>query len=315
MPAGVSDIIVEDHEYLRHGDRSLRLTLYRPSGDGPFPVVLDLHGGAWNNGDRADCAARDTALASHGIAVAALDFRHAGDGYPASLLDINYAVRWVKARAGALRLDPERVGLCGQSSGGHLAMLAAMRPGDSRYASLALPDVPGAPDGPGAPDEPGAPDGSGAPDATVRCVAMTWPVINPLSRYRHALRTRASANPPGWVGTIPERHDTYWRTEAAMAEGNPMLALERGEAVQTPPALWVQGRPDPVHDYDDPDADFAGNEPERFAANYRQAGGSIELAYIDQATRSGDATNMLIAQFCRLHLAAGSADTHKASAA
>jgi acetyl esterase/lipase len=303
MLTDVSDIIVEDHEYLRHGDRPLRLTLYRPFGDGPFPVVLDLHGGAWNNGDRADCAARDTVLARHGIAAAALDFRHAGDGYPASLLDINYAVRWVKARAGALRLDPERVDLCGQSSGGHLAMLAAMRPGDSRYASLDLPDGPG------------APDGTGTPDATVRCVAMTWPVINPLSRYRHALRARASANPPGWVGTIPERHDIYWRTEAAMVEGNPMLALERGEAVQTPPALWVQGQPDPVHDYDDPDADFAGNEPERFAANYRRAGGSIELAYIDQATRSSDATNMLIAQFFSQHLAAGSADAHKASAA
>ncbi len=106
---------------------------------------------------------------------------------------------------------------------------------------------------------------------------MLWPVINPLSRYRHALRARAGANPPAWVGNIPDRHDLYWKTEANMTEGNPMLALERGEKVKTPPALWLQGRPDPVHDYRDPEAPIPGNEPERFAANYRRAGGEIEL--------------------------------------
>ena len=82
---------------------------------------------------------------------------------------------------------------------------------------------------------------------------MLWPVINPLSRYRNAIRQHASADPPAWSNNMKERHDVYWRTEAAMAEGNPMLALERGEPVVTPPALWVQGRPDPVHDYHDPD--------------------------------------------------------------
>ena len=70
-----------------------------------------------------------------------------------------------------------------------------------------------------------------------------------------------------------------------MAEGNPVLALEKGEAVATPPALWVQGRPDPVHDYRDPDSPLDLNEPERFVADYRKAGGQIEIAYIDQDKR------------------------------
>ena len=88
-------------------------------------------------------------------------------------------------------------------------MLAAMRPNDPRYAAIQLP--------------------SSAPavDATVRAVAMLWPVISPLSRYRHALKARDSANPPAWVGSIPQRHETYWKNEAAMAEGNPILILER----------------------------------------------------------------------------------------
>ena len=266
MSIEAETISVTELEYSRHGSRSMILRLFLPTGAGPFPVILDLHGGAWNKGSIDECTARDTYFAERGLAAAALDFRHAGDGYPTSLIDINTAIRWLKANAAAHRLDPNRVAITGQSSGGHLAMLAAMRPADPRYKAQPLC----------------GPDG----DASVRCVGMTWPVINPISRYRYALRERAGSNPPGWIGDIPERHDTYWGTEDAMIEGNPMLALERGEAVETPPAIWVQGRPDPVHDYRDPESPRDLNEPERFAENYRDAGGGIEIVNIDQATRA-----------------------------
>jgi acetyl esterase len=259
-----------DHEYLRHGDRALKLRVFQPKGQGPFPAVIDIHGGAWCNGDLTECQARDEILARAGLTAIAIDFRHAGDGYPSSLVDINYAIRWVKAHAAALNIRPERVGLSGQSSGGHLAMLSAMRPADTRYTAQALPA------------------GSPAVDATVAAVTMTWPVINPLSRYRHARRAMDNATPPAWVGNIPERHDLYWKTETAMAEGNPMLALEKGEQVQTPPALWVQGRPDPVHDYRDPESPVDANEPERFANGYRRAGGRIDLRYVPYDTRAAD---------------------------
>jgi len=281
MATDTKSITVDDIEYLRHGDRSMKLRLFRPDGPGPFPVVVDLHGGAWNKGSIDECTDRGEYLAEAGIATAALDFRHAEDGYPTSLIDINYSIRWLKANAVSLRLDPDKVGVTGQSSGGHLAMLSAMRPEDSRYASIPL---------------------AGGFDARVRCVGMTWPVINPISRYRNALRGRASANPPGWIGDIPERHDTYWGTEEAMIEGNPMLAMERGEAIETPPAIWVQGRPDPVHDYRDPESPLDLNEPERFVANYRKAGGEIDLVDIDQAARAGSASFEPLAAFFRKHL-------------
>jgi acetyl esterase len=284
MPSGTFEFTTEDHDYLRHGERALKLRVFRPRGDGPFPAVIDLHGGAWCNGDLNECKARDEVLAASGLVAIALDFRHAADGYPTSLIDINYAIRWVKANAAKLGVRADRIGLCGQSSGGHLAMLAAMRPRDPRYVSVALPA------------------GSPAVDATVRCVAMTWPVINPLSRYRHARRARDTANPPAWVGNIPERHDTYWKTEANMAEGNPVLALERGEKVVTLPALWVQGRPDIVHDYRDPESPIDGNEPERFVADYRKAGGAIELLYIDYSTRAGNASHDPVTGFFHKHL-------------
>jgi acetyl esterase len=296
-----SDIATLDLEYLRHGERAMMLTLHKPAGDGPHPFVVDPHGGAWNKGDRSESAGRRAVLAEAGIAAAALDFRQAADGYPSSLVDINFALRWLKAKAGEFGLDPARAGIVGQSSGGHLAMLAAMRPDDPRYAAIPLPEDLSPRDAPW--------------DATVRCVAMTWPVINPLSRYRHALRERASATPPSWIGDIPERHDTYWRTEDAMAEGNPTVALERGETLRTPPALWVQPRPDPVHDYNDPDSDFDGNEPDRFAARYRARGGEIEIREISPADRATGSPHHMVAEFCRGHLISGDHSGTEASAA
>ena len=70
-----------------------------------------------------------------------------------------------------------------------------------------------------------------------------------------------------------------------MAEGNPMLALERGEKVLTPPALWFQAHGDLMHDYKDEDSSVPGNEPQRFVANYRKAGGEIDLIYFEAAAR------------------------------
>ena len=260
----------QDVEYLRHGERGFMARLFKPQGSGPFPAVVEVHGGAWCNGDLNECRIYAEGFARAGLAVAAIDFRHAGDGYPTSLADINYAIRWVKAHASELNTRADLVGIAGQSSGGHLAMLAAMRPNDPRYAAIQLP--------------------SSAPavDATVRAVAMLWPVINPLSRYRHALRARDSANPPAWVGSIPQRHDLYWKTEANMAEGNPTLILERREPALTPPAIWIQGQPDPVHDYLDLESPIRENEPQRFVIQYRKAGGEIDLLYIDNTKKQGE---------------------------
>lgn len=284
MATVTQSFTTDDIEFLRHGDRPLMLRLFRPLGDGPFPVVVDLHGGAWNNGDFTRCQGHGEGWTQAGLAVAALDFRQAEDRYPSSLADINYAIRWIKAHAADLRIDPEKVGLAGQSSGGHLAMLAAMRPTDPRYTEIPLGD------------------GSPHMDAGVSCVGMAWPVMNPLSRYRHAKRCVAEDGASSWADGMPEKHDTYWVNEDTMAEGNPMLALERGEVVEMPPALWVQGKPDIVHDYRDLDSDSDLNEPERFARNYRNAGGEIDVIYVDYPTREGAPSIDPLGAFFRKHL-------------
>jgi acetyl esterase/lipase len=253
---------VEDVEYLRHGDKPLLARVYKPRGEGLFPALVEVHGGAWCLSDRFTEKVRHEFMASHGVVSIALDFRSGNeDPYPASVADVNYAVRWAKQNAKALKTRPELIGLSGQSSGGHLAMLAAMKPNDPRYAAIKL--------------------AGGSHDASVRCVMMSWPVINPLGRYRFAKRELQKPNPPEWPKTIIPRQDSYWQSEANMEEGSPMLILERGEKVHTPPAFWLQGKGDVLHDYQDAESKSGKTEANRFVDNYRKAGGEITLEYFD----------------------------------
>src|SRR5260370_34278907 len=131
---------VEGVESLRHGDKPLLARVHKPRGEGPFPALVECHGGAWCLQDRHTEKLRHQAMASHGIVSIALDFRSGNEApYPASVQDINYAVRWAKLKSRELKTRPDLIGLSGQSSGGHLAMLVAMRPHDPRYAAITLP--------------------------------------------------------------------------------------------------------------------------------------------------------------------------------
>ena len=275
LSAKPQDIDVEDVEYLRHGDNPLLARVHKPRGAGPFPALVECHGGGWVAQDRLTEKLRHEAMAANGIVSISLDFRSGKDApYPASVQDINYAVRWAKLNASMLKTRPDLVGISGQSSGGHQAMLVAMRPNDPRYTAIPLPA------------------GSPAHDATVRCVVMSWPVINPASRYNHAKRLVASANAPDWAKPAVTRQDSFWQSEANMAEGSPMLILERGEKVQLPPAVWFQARGDAMHDYKDLASDFPGHEPQRFVAAYRNAGGEIALEYFEGGSHPGQSPDL-----------------------
>ena len=250
------EIDVEDVEYIRHGGKPLLARVYKPRGSGPFPLIVDLHGGAWCKKDRTSDAGTDEPLAKSGVVVVALDFRMPPDaGYPASLADINFAVRWCKARAADFRSRADRVGILGVSSGGHQAMLAAMRPADPRYTEFPS-------------------SGTAAIDASLRCAVLCWPVIDPLGRYHYAKKMQSGGDAKmvkaadEWIAC----HDKYWGGEAAMTEGNPLLALERGEKIHMPPVLYLQGTADVAHPkiYRD-----------QFVASYRKAGGRVDLHLFD----------------------------------
>ena len=237
------EIETRDVEYLRHGDAPLLARLYQPKGEGPFPALIDVHGGAWASGDRLNNAPLDEALAKSGIVVLAIDFRMPpAHRYPASIADINFAVRWLKARAREFGSRRELVSALGTSSGGHQLLLAALKPNDPRYAAQPLHEAPGE-------------------DALLPYVVLCWPITDPLARYR-------MVNEKGNTRLV-EAHDAYWASESEMAEGNPQLILEHGEATTPlPPAIVVQGTGD-----DNVTPDMA----DRFAAAYRARGGQLDL--------------------------------------
>ena len=241
------DVDIEEVEYLRHGTTPLMARMFRPRGKGPFPAVVEAHGGAWVGGNRANNDAINRAVAKGGVVVAALEFRNPPEAtYPGSVQDVNYGVRWLKAEAQRFNSKPEWVGSIGTSSGGHLVVLNALKPNDPRYSARPVP--------------------GGRFDARVPYCVSLWPVICPLGRYR-----AHKANPPAG-STAAQTQVQYWLTEDAMAEGSPMLALERGDAVEMPPILYLQNPLDVMH----PRANV-----EQFVANYKKRGGNVRLEWFE----------------------------------
>jgi acetyl esterase len=214
--------------------------VYQPVGPGPFPMIVDVHGGAWNNGDRTNNVGMDQALAERGVVVAALDFRQPPQaGYPASIQDVNLGVRWLKAHAADFK-GMATVGALGNSSGGHQVVLNGLRPRDSRYAALPLPGHPEL-------------------DASLAYVIAAWPVIDPLYRFRFAEKEGREQ--------LVASHLKYWGSAEAMAEGSPQTAVESDAQVELPPILMMLKANDDNH---------PAEMQERFIAAYRKRGGMIE---------------------------------------
>jgi len=113
-------------EYGKGGDVSLQLDLYSPKEmTKPVPGVLFIHGGAWRKGSREIYHAYCTKFAQRGYVAATISYRLVGVAtFPAAVEDVKCAVRWMRANAERLGVDPNQIAAVGASAGGHLAMLA-----------------------------------------------------------------------------------------------------------------------------------------------------------------------------------------------
>src|SRR5436190_31928 len=116
----------EDVVYAHADGVPLRFDHYRPRKvDGPAAAVIFVHGGAWMHGDPSQAAGNALHFARRGIATISLSYRLApADRFPAPLDDVRHGLRWVRAHAAELGIDPDRLALLGLSAGAHLAMLA-----------------------------------------------------------------------------------------------------------------------------------------------------------------------------------------------
>lgn len=223
--------------------RVLKARIYEPIGIGPFPTMIDFHGGAWNNKDRLAEQPMDQAIARSGVLVVAVDLTLAGDvPYPANLQDASYAIRWVKYNAPQWHGDGKKIGIYGSSSGGHVAQLLALRPNDPRYNAIILEQDPKI-------------------DTSIAYIATRSPISDPFGRFANATRLKRDR--------MINNHYTYFQPFEAIHEANPQEILERQEPHgKLPPFLLMYG---------DLDDNVLPVLQEKFTQAYQKAGGKIEL--------------------------------------
>ncbi len=253
-PDGRHEVVVEDRPWASPGGVELLARIHRPAAAGPWHALVDVHGGAWTSYDRTIDDYPATGLAAAGLVVVAVDFRMGpAFRYPTAVADVVAAVRWTKAHAAELGARPDRVGLVGGSSGGHLAALAALMPHAPAFATTPI-DVPT------------------AVDARVAYVAALYPILDPLARYRYVLdrlrEPQETRSPYFRPELLLAAHRDFFGDEATMARASALRIVEAGEADVLPP-LWIC--------HPELDENVPLEMTERFVAAYRRAGGPVEL--------------------------------------
>ena len=252
-----------DVPFARPEGKELQARVYRPRGDADIPLaaLVDVHGGAWSRGDRVAGAFHGRALAASGLLVVSLDFRQGSEAkHPAASADIAAGVRYVRANAKRLGVDPRRVGIVGSSSGGQLALLAGVKPGAPEHAGTPIIRSDGSLDA-----APG--------DESVAFVLALYPVADPLARFRYVVGRQDDGSGFDAKRLIAAHHG-YFSSEAQMAEASVTRIVTSREARALPP-VWVA---QPELDDNVPAA-----ITEAFVQAYQQAGGPVERVHFPGA--------------------------------
>ena len=263
--------------------------VYRPKGqaEAPLAVLVDVHGGAWSRNDRLSGAIHGRALAASGLVVVSLDFRQGSEAkHPAASADVAAGIRYVRAQARSLGIDPRRVGLVGSSSGGQLALLAGLKPGAFPGTPIVTPD--------------GALDAAPA-DESVSFVLALYPVADPLARFRYVVGRENDGSGFDAKRLIAAHHG-YFLSDAQMAEASVTRIVTARENRALPP-VWLA--------HPELDDNVPAEITDAFVQAYQQAGGAIERVhfpgarhgFIGQASAANDKAIELMREFIGRQLA------------
>jgi acetyl esterase len=263
-PRGPYTVVHADEEYASPGGVPLLARVYRP-GPGANasrrPALVDVHGGAWSYLDRRVDEYIAQGLASCGVVVVAIDFRQGADHpFPASISDVLAGIRYTRFHSERLGIDPTRIGIIGGSSGGHLALLAGVKPRCADFQATRFHGEPG--------------EAAPSIDARVAFVLALWPIANPLERFRYVLGRldeppSARRDPMFHPEALVAGH-RHFADEDAMGRASLSRILDAGEHEELPP-IWVA--------HAELDENVTVPMTERFVASYRRAGGEAELEH------------------------------------
>ena len=253
--------------------KALLARIYRPRGPAgpPLAALVDVHGGAWSRGDHTTGALHARALSACGLVVVSLGFRQGPEHkHPAASADVAAGVRWVRSQGERLGVDPARIGIIGSSSGGQLALLAAVTPGAPEHGGTPIVRQDGSLDG-------------DRGDESVAWVVALYPVADPLARYRYALgRLDEPPGPSGFnaKNLVNGHHGDFAdergseAAEAAMAAASVTRVVSSGQARALPPA-WVA--------HPEMDDNVPAAITDALVEAYAAAGGQIERVHVPGA--------------------------------
>ncbi len=238
------------------GYRPLQLDVWVPGTPAPAPLVMWVHGGAWMIGDRRELPETlrpgqvFDALLSAGLAVATIDYRFALEApFPAQLHDAKAAVRYLRRFAGELGVDTTRIGVMGESAGGHLAALVGLT-GHRADLEGTLGVV--------------------GPSSAVDVVVVWYGVSDLATMPRQAPPPEIAAGLPEELRVPPEEHLVAGLTDATRADASPVTHVTAG----APPFLLLHGTADRL---------VPCAQSEQLATALREAGVPVEFEAVDGA--------------------------------
>lgn len=123
--------ITKDITYTTGAESPEQGDLYQPSGNGPFPAIVYIHGGSWRSGNKDEFKRLATDLAGKGYAGFSINYDLQPHSFPASLEEAKTAVRFLRQHADEYHIDSNQIMVCGESAGGEIAALVALSTGDS----------------------------------------------------------------------------------------------------------------------------------------------------------------------------------------
>ncbi|MCP3818485.1 alpha/beta hydrolase [Streptomyces sp. A3M-1-3] len=251
------------------GYRPRLLDVHVPAGGGPFPVVVWIHGGGWLEGDRRyppptiPVDLLHGSVLRSGLALVCVDYRHSLEApFPAQLHDVKAAIRYLRRYADTFGIDTDRIGVWGESAGGHLAALAGLV----------------RPDGPDGVALEGI-EGVVEEDSAVQAVVDWYGVSEVASLHAQPFP------PPSPSGMLPpppsgmEFPNPYTALLGGTAEEHPALAAVASPVTYAggetpPPFLLVHGTQDGLVPY---------SQSEVLAEALKSAGGDVTLQPVDGA--------------------------------